>query len=645
MRSFLVWVISITLLGALLRFVALGDLPPGLYRDEAYYGLDAVDVLHGESPIFFETNNGREPLFIYLVAASIAALGQTPVAVRLVAAVAGALTIPATALMARALFSDRVGLLAAAVTAVTVWTVNLSRVGFRASTMPLVVALAVWQGALAFKTRRPVHFIAAGALYGLLFYTYLAARFTPVALLVALAVWWWTQPPSGRAKFPWRSVGLALGTAAVVVAPLAFYTLTHAHDALARGGQVSILNPAVNQGDPLGTLVSQSVATLGMFTTRGDFIPRHNVPLRPVFDPFLALAAVIGLGVSLARWRRPAYGFVLAWTATMLLPTILAEDAPHFLRAVGILPVALVIPSLGLDAIWTWLAQRGRPRLAAVMVGTALALALMLTVRDYFVIHARGDAAYYQFETGATELAADINRFLGTGWMGGWAASRAARPDGRRAYIDPRLLEGWAGLRFLTTSSGVRTLTTERAIFGDAVLLALAPNGDHDGALGQLPRDQTIEGRLGAYEQGDLAPRPRPLYYTVRATPGKPPATLGLDLGAAGLRDAQWWPTPNGARVRLVWDATGPLPATTSAFVHVLGAGGLLGQADGPPGGLFPARVWRAGDSVVEERHMELPADAAPIEVRVGLYDTRSLVRQPLPGGAEYVVVPRRGGA
>ena len=68
-----------------LRFWALGTIPPGLYHDEAFNGLDALGVLEGERPVFFEANNGREPLFIYLVALSVAALGRSPGAIRIVA--------------------------------------------------------------------------------------------------------------------------------------------------------------------------------------------------------------------------------------------------------------------------------------------------------------------------------------------------------------------------------------------------------------------------------------------------------------------------------------------------------------------------------------------------------------------------------
>ncbi|MFQ5419862.1 MAG: hypothetical protein ACE5EY_05815, partial [Anaerolineae bacterium] len=52
----------------LFRFWQLGNWPPGLYRDEAFNGLDALGVLHGRHPLFFTANNGREPAYIYLTA-------------------------------------------------------------------------------------------------------------------------------------------------------------------------------------------------------------------------------------------------------------------------------------------------------------------------------------------------------------------------------------------------------------------------------------------------------------------------------------------------------------------------------------------------------------------------------------------------
>ena len=116
----LILFLVITCLAAALRLYRLDALPPGLYHDEAYNGLDALALLHGEPrplfhevweqvtfagkvdtlphgrfPLFFVGNYGREPLFYYLLALSLAVAGARPLAIRLVAALTGVLVVPA----------------------------------------------------------------------------------------------------------------------------------------------------------------------------------------------------------------------------------------------------------------------------------------------------------------------------------------------------------------------------------------------------------------------------------------------------------------------------------------------------------------------------------------------------------------------
>ncbi|MCA9970289.1 MAG: glycosyltransferase family 39 protein, partial [Anaerolineales bacterium] len=128
------------------RFYRLGSWPPGLYRDEAYNGLDALRVLDGQHALFFPANNGREPGYIYATAAAVAVFGRTALAVRLAAAVAGTLTTLATYGLAAEWFGRRVGLLAAALWAVTLWPVHLSRIGLRPILLAPLLALAFWLG-------------------------------------------------------------------------------------------------------------------------------------------------------------------------------------------------------------------------------------------------------------------------------------------------------------------------------------------------------------------------------------------------------------------------------------------------------------------------------------------------------------------
>ena len=123
-----------------LRFYRLGEIPLGLYRDEAFNGLDALKILQGEHAVFFPANNGREPFYIYLTAAAVALFGQTIFAIRLAAAVVGTLTTLPVYLLGKSWFGWRIGVLAAWIWAITLWPVHLSRIGLR------VILLACFGG-------------------------------------------------------------------------------------------------------------------------------------------------------------------------------------------------------------------------------------------------------------------------------------------------------------------------------------------------------------------------------------------------------------------------------------------------------------------------------------------------------------------
>ncbi|HZY42076.1 MAG TPA: glycosyltransferase family 39 protein, partial [Anaerolineae bacterium] len=373
MRKFLKeWapVIGLMLLAGVLRLYELGSWPPGLYHDEAFNGLDALRVIGGERPLYFAANHGREPFFIYLVALSVEWLGRTIYALRLPSALIGILTIPVTYWMARELFNRRVGLLTAAFMTMTLWPIHLSLVSFRAGSLPLFIALSIATGVRAYRSGRWFDWLIAGALYGASFYTYLASRFTPLVLIVfglGLIL-------SRRLKRLWPGALIFCLAALIVVAPLAITAFTNWDVVMGRPGDISILNPVINGGDPVGTAIGNIFKALGMFFWQGDGIPRHNVPYRPVFDWLVTIVFVFGLVrliLGAIQRRRPAVPplpdfldytpiarvslpaklpsvLVLLWIGVMLLPTILAEDTPHFLRAVGVLPIVMVIPAIGL---------------------------------------------------------------------------------------------------------------------------------------------------------------------------------------------------------------------------------------------------------------------------------------------------------
>ncbi|MDW8069707.1 MAG: glycosyltransferase family 39 protein [Anaerolineae bacterium] len=682
----------ILMVAAALRLPAIGRIPPGLYHDEAYYGLDAVEVLRGHLPVYFPANYGREPLFIYLVAGMVGLLGRSPFALRLTSAFIGMLTVAATAAAGQALFSRRVGLLAAAILAVTLWHFHLSRVGFRAITLPLLIALMLWAGARAVRTGQSRLWLAAGALYGLSFYTYIAVRFTPLALgafgLYVLVV---AGPRALRRHA--RGIGLAVLAAMVVLLPLAVYTARYPDVVLGRPDQVSIWNPAISGGDPWGTLGRHTLRTLGMFFVRGDRIWRHNVPWRPVFSPLLGAAFLLGVIATFTsspvRWRRERV-FSLLWTGVMALPTILAEDAPHFLRAVGMLPVLAFLPALGLEQIikvkpqrhedtkrrflplvsscgstaenrgvvrseprsatrrsaaeWLFIAAKcpfpgakrcypsclGDSKIIGVWVSVvAIGLELASGARLYFGPYARDPMTGYWFERGAVALGADINRFLGVGWMGEASPlTPTAGPEGR-VYIEPVLWEDWPQVRFLVAApervrvgleagdesccEAKRIAGAQSGDQGSYVAVFLWPYGEWARAWALLPHPAEVTVMEGPLSQHDRDPEPYVTYLAFLAVrPGPiPPPQVRLSSGVEWL-GATVHPLEGGAvRVRLRWRATAPLTREYAVFLHYRRDGQTIAQGDGPPAmGRYPTTLWQPGD-ILNDDHI-VPGVGSP---------------------------------
>ncbi len=639
--ALLLWVLATAVF---LRFWQLGDWPPGLYRDEATNGLDALRVLEGEHTLFFAANNGREPAYIYLTAGAISLLGRSALAVRLGAALAGSLTTLVVYLLAKEWFGRRVGLLAAVLWAITLWPIHLSRIGLRVILLAPLLGLTFWLGTRAYRRRNGWLWLAAGLVYGATFYTYLAARFTPV-LLVAIALYLKVRNQASGARYqrnkhsPHTAHGsritdygsritdygsrimdylfFALGTA-VTLFPFALLAAQQPEILLGRTGQVSVWNTAVNGGDLWGTLLRQTGAALGMFVWRGDPILRHNPAGRPVFDLLMALPFLLGVVWCLRYWRRPAAGVLLLWVGIMLGPTILAADTPHFLRAAGVLPAVVILPALGLAQIADWLR---RPWLAALVVALLLVGSTAVTVRDY-AHYSRSPDTGYLFEQAARTLAERMNQ------------------DGPNTtfFVDERYWSGWPSLPFLVMNPNVDRYLSEAGLPAPLPLpahLFVWPYGNVDFVQEALPPRALVWVEAGPLARGDLEPEAYPLYATYRVHEAQPLPPQAIFGGLLQLQAAQAVLYDGGVQVDLIWLAETAVVPPLTAFVHLVGPDGLVAQDDAPPAsGLWPSDWWRPGLQLHERRTIPLPASFDPTVhyVLVGLYDAAQ-TRLPLVDG------------
>lgn len=599
-------------LAAALRLLFLADIPPGLYHDEAFNGLDALQILEGKHAVYFAANRGREPLFIYLVAVTVGTLGRTPGALRLAAGIVGTATVPVTYVMVRAWFNKRIAILSAAIIATTYWHVHLSRVGFRAIALPLTTALTVWAGGRAFDSRNRGLWLLAGSLYGLCFYTYVAARFTPVVVLgftIYLLL-------SGEKERLWPgAVYFAVGTLAMLL-PLGAYALNDWEAVMGRPGQVSVFNPLINGGDLPGTLIHQLVSTLGMFFVRGDTIPRHNLPGRPVFDPVMAVAMVLGTGLAAARarWQEKGAVLTLTWVGLMLIPTWLAEDAPHFLRAVGVLPFLVVLPALGLDAVGTWMEKRGWKIGASLLIGSALLISLVATGRDYFRRYAARQEIRYAFEAAATDLAADLNSFLGTGWAGdGLVAPHMPPKPDCQVYMDRRVWNEWPSTEFLVSATErVHVFPSDSPPLPSTPGMFVAwPHSGLEAYTSALPRDSRIKTQVGPLTRGDLEETTYVSYVSYSFAPATHRSTITNAIASfsdhIALTDYTIEKGDRAWEVTLEWLSLGRPEEDYIVSVHLVDDGVSVAQDDREPGdGYYPTGLWRPGDLILDKHILEV---------------------------------------
>ncbi len=397
----LLLVALLTAVALFIRTFQLQTFPPGLYIDEAAYALDALSVLDGDFAVFFPRNNGREPFFIYVLALVFSQLGSTAYTVRLTAAICGSLTVATSYWMVREMFKFggyfRSARWYAAWTALfltfSYWHISLSRLGFRAITLPLVTTVAF---ALMWHTWRRLRdgtglpwswAIATGAALGLTVYTYTAGRMAPFLFLaigmITLIFAHHLSMDRGRVI---KVTLLIVASMLVAMTPLISYFVTHPAAFSEHAAMVSVFSNEFTDDGPIVAILKNSAKMALFFVTEPDKNPRHNPAQIPAFDPLLALWLAAGIGIAIIQWRKLPSLFSLLWFLCFLAPALLsAEGMPHSLRAIGLLPIVYVLPLIAMG----WTTTRTPPRFDSIVRWLPLPFLLIsgiLGVNSYYSV-------------------------------------------------------------------------------------------------------------------------------------------------------------------------------------------------------------------------------------------------------------------
>lgn len=420
-RRFAVWAVPLALvLGAAApRFWHLDRVPLGLHGDEAVTGMDARRVLRDGwiGPYLYPSALGQPAGPAYVAAAVLGALGESTATLRLSMALFGVGTVLFTYLAARAMFSRAVAVLAAILLAALPWHLHLSRIAFMVNAWPCLQMATLW---LLFRARQgapgsALHAIPVGVAAGLTLYTYNAAPLS-LPLFAVPFLYDLFHPPVSRRRTV-AAAAVAAATALVVALPLLDYIRTH-EEYFWHQEEVGVTHTAAwRDGDwpDRAALLAARAAewgrglAIGGRPDDGDGLGGVGYPL---LDPLSGVAALLGLGLAVRRWREPACGVLIGAVLLLPLGALLTIEDGLYRRTLGLAPFVAMLAALPLARLWHEAKRRGgAPRqAAAAALGALLALSAARTALAYFgPLQASEQMRYvfpYQVDAAARFLAA-----------------------------------------------------------------------------------------------------------------------------------------------------------------------------------------------------------------------------------------------
>ncbi|MGD2077089.1 MAG: phospholipid carrier-dependent glycosyltransferase, partial [Chloroflexota bacterium] len=351
--------ILILLLAFGLRTYRLTEVPPGLTHDEANHGRDSINILDGVLLFYFPLNYGSEPLYNYTVAGSMALLGENIFALRYVNVIFGLLAIAAIYRWATWAFGRQTALLAAGLMAVSFWPLATSRQALRAGMLPFLMTAGViffwqiyqWAGKkattvdVAWGRSHWLALVGFAVCVAATLHTYLAARV--LWIVYPLFLFYLALIHRSLFKGIWRQLLAGLLLALVLVIPMFAYVQAHP-EADTRLEMLDAPLQSLKSGDILPVFENAGQAFLALiWPGYGDTFLAYNIPGRPVLNLITAVFFLVGLGLALWRWRKPAYAFLLIWIGVGILPSLITGPVANTTRNLGALPALYILPAIG----------------------------------------------------------------------------------------------------------------------------------------------------------------------------------------------------------------------------------------------------------------------------------------------------------
>jgi hypothetical protein len=345
---------ALLILAFCLRIYRLYDIPLDLSTDMASIGNTVRGYLLGTEQLIFGTGWYPRILFLPYVV-SLKFIGNNLFGLYFATVIMGTLNVLGTYLFTWRLFDrHRLALLTAVLVTINPVHINLSRIAsFMDPWYTGFFGLYFFFDGL--KGRRKISLALAGLFTGFTLVSYPSGRVIIPMLAIGLACGWlykrkWIT--DNYVGMIWMALGIF-----VALGPNLIFMIANWSTYMVRAGEIFIFTPGSLHHLMYGyktdsawivfwEQVKRSVLLFNYYT---DVSAQFSYP-HSMFNSLVSPLLILGFGMGLYRWRKPAFLFVISSFVIILITgSILTINAPTMTRLVGIIPLAALLIALVID--------------------------------------------------------------------------------------------------------------------------------------------------------------------------------------------------------------------------------------------------------------------------------------------------------
>lgn len=402
----------ICVLAVLLRFLALEDIPNGLYQDETAIGYNAYSILQtGKDewgklfPLYFKSfGDYKLPVYIYLDVLAVKLFGLTEFAVRLPSAVFGVGSVLVLYFLVKELTKDKkLALVAMLLMAVNPWHLHYSRATFEVSISLFLFLLGTFLLQKAFSKKNLIMFLGGTFCFILDIYTYNLTRL--LSPLLYLLVLWYNRDQ--LKTYQKRDYLLTIIFSAICLTPLFLSLFDKGGINSAKGTLIfssqsvlasllefrgyfvnlpTIVNKLVfnNLFLTLWQLVKNLISyfSVDFYFIKGSTHGNHGIGTAGQF--YLFEFITISLGVFWTIVKKYSWGQLLAfWFLLVAGVASLTREAPHATRSFFLLFPLLIFSAQGFLVLWEKLIKLKKP-LIKLTIGSVFSIFIFFNLVYYF---------------------------------------------------------------------------------------------------------------------------------------------------------------------------------------------------------------------------------------------------------------------